>query len=195
MLTLSPRLQAALDLAYQIHGHAARKTSNVPVLAHLLAVCKLVQEDGGDEDEAIAALLHDTLEDAPEQITRPEVEQRFGGRVLAIIEAATDTPADYAGGPKPPWDHRKQAYLDHISRVDPTLLRVTIADKVDNARSLLSDYRRLGDDLWSHFRAGREKQIWYYQACLSAYRGAGWGKSPLWLELHRLVDELTRLSA
>ncbi len=80
MPTLSPRLQAALDLVYQIHGHAARKTSNVPVLAHLLAVCKIVQEDGGDEDEAIAALLHDTLEDAPEQITRPEIEQRFGAR-------------------------------------------------------------------------------------------------------------------
>ncbi len=193
MPALSARLYDALELSFRLHGHSARKVGNVPYMAHLLSVCALVQGDGGSEDEAIAALLHDALEDEPEQITRANIERRFGSQVLLIIDISTDTPPDYAGGPKPPWRERKEAYIAHARTADPALLRVTIADKIDNLRSILVDYRRLGEKLWARFHAGKAEQLWYYQACLSSYEAAGCAGS-LMDELRSLVGELGRLS-
>ncbi|HTO99930.1 MAG TPA: HD domain-containing protein [Anaerolineales bacterium] len=194
MPDLSPRMYQALDLAFRLHGHAARKGLRIPVMGHLLGVCALVKEDGGSEDEAIAALLHDALEDAPEQITREQIEKRFGPDVLRIIEASTDTPRDFKGGPKPPWSDRKNAYLARARSTDPSLLRVTVADKIDNLRSLLADYKRSGDKIWGQFHAGKTEQAWYYRSCLEAYTAAGF-KGPLLEELRALVGELTRLTA
>ena len=194
---LTPKLQEALELAIRLHGQDARKASPVPALAHLLGVCALVQLDGGDEDEAIAALLHDSLEDKPGEITRAEIERRFGGRVAALVQAATDTPPDFAGGPKPPWRQRKEGYLSRARAADPRDLRVLVADKVDNLRSILADYRRLGEPFWSRFNAGKAEQVWYYRSALAAYRSAGF-RGPLADELERLVGELieaTRASA
>src|SRR5512146_2629867 len=144
----------------------ARKASHVPTMAHLLGVCALVQHDGGHEDEATAALLHDAREDEPRHISRADIQRQFGERVLAIVEASTDTPRDYRGGPKPPWRQRKQAYIAHARSADPALLRVTIADKVDNLRAMIRDYRGVGDALWSRFRAGRDEQLWYFRSCV-----------------------------
>jgi len=189
---LTPRLDDALQLAYNLHGHDSRKSSNVPVMAHLLAVCSLAQMDGGDEDEAIAGLLHDALEDKPLEISRPEVEKQFGKKVIEIIEISTDTPKDYKGGQKPPWRERKEAYLDHASRANPDLLRVTVADKIDNARAILADYRRIGDLIWERFNAPQVDQIWYYQKAIEAYKKAGF-KSPLLDELEGLVMQLSQL--
>lgn len=186
---ISPRLYQALELAFQLHGHDARKQSAVPYLAHLLAVCALVQQDGGDEDEAIAALLHDALEDKPQQISRQEILSLFGAHVLAIIETATDTPPDYQGGTKPPWRGRKENYLAHVRRSNPALLRVTIADKLDNARAILADYRRLGESVWERFNAGEDDQLWYYQSALAAFESAG-VRGPLINELKRVVGLL-----
>ncbi len=191
---LTTRFQDALSLTFRLHGHSARKASHVPTMAHLLGVCALVQGDGGGEDEAIAALLHDALEDEPGHITREQIQQQFGERVLAIVEASTDTPRNYRGGPKPPWRQRKEAYLAHARSADPALLRVTIADKVDNLRSMLMDYRRVGDALWWRFHAGRNEQLWYYRSCLQAYTDAGC-KGPLMEEMRRLLDELTALTS
>ncbi len=193
MPALSSRLYDAVELAFRLHGHSARKVGNIPYMAHLLSVCALVQGDGGSEDEAIAALLHDALEDQPEHITRLDIERRFGSQVLLIIDLSTDTPPDYTGGPKPPWRERKEAYLAHARSADPALLRVTIADKIDNIRSILVDYRRIGEALWARFHAGKEEQLWYYNACLDAYETAG-SKGPLMDELRSLVGELGRLS-
>jgi (p)ppGpp synthase/HD superfamily hydrolase len=190
---LTSRFQDALDLAFRLHGHATRKASKVPVMAHLLGVCALVQQDGGSEDEAIAALLHDVLEDEPGHITRDDLRQRFGERVMAIIDAATDTPRDYRGGPKPPWRQRKEAYLAHARTADPALLRVTIADKVDNLRAMIRDYRRVGNALWWRFHAGRDEQLWYFRACMEAYRAAGC-KGELMDELRCLLEQLTSLT-
>ena len=145
---LSDRMFSALDLAFALHGGDSRKSSNVPMIAHMLSVCALVIQDGGGEDEAIAALLHDALEDKPEQISRKEIEDRFGKKVLEIIEVSTDTPKDYRGGPKPPWRTRKEAYLEHARQTDPGLLRVTVADKIDNARAILADYYQMGSKVW-----------------------------------------------
>ena len=190
---LTTRLYEALELTFKLFGKDARKSSPVPALAHLLSVCALVQVDGGDEDEAIAGLLHDTLEDKPQFITREEIKKRYGARVLEIIEVSTDTPQDYQGGPKPPWRDRKQSYLDHARITNPALLRVTVADKVDNLRAILADHQRIGGELWQRFNAGQADIVWYYQQSVKAYEQAGF-LSPLLTELTRLVAELSALS-
>lgn len=189
---ITPRLYEALQLAFCLHGHDARKSSNVPMIAHMLSVCALVIQDGGDEDEGIAALLHDALEDKPEEINRSEIEKRFGKKVLEIIEVSTDTPSDYVGGPKPPWRERKETYLEHARKTNPALLRITVADKIDNARAILADYQHIGNELWKRFKAPQEDQIWYYKSCVEAYRAAGF-KGFLLDELVKLVDQLSKL--
>jgi (p)ppGpp synthase/HD superfamily hydrolase len=186
---ISPRLYEALHFTFKLHGHDARKAGNIPYMAHLLSVCALVQMDGGDEDEAIAALLHDALEDKPEETDRAEIIRRFGEQVLRIIEVSIDTPADYRGGVKPPWRERKETYLTHVLTTDPGLLRVTIADKIDNARSMLADHQRLGEELWGRFNAGKEDQLWYYKSAAAAYAAAGY-QGHLLEELQRLVSLL-----
>lgn len=186
---LTPRLYVALKLTFKLHGRDARKGCQVPTLAHLLAVCALVQTDGGNEDEAIAALLHDALEDKSEKITREEIRARFGDRVLDIIEVSTDTARDFKGGEKEPWEVRKKRYIDEIKTTDPTLLRVTIADKIDNARAILADHRHIGGEIWNRFNAPQERITWYYREALRAYRVAG-VQSPLLEDLQVLVDQL-----
>ncbi len=191
---LTYRFEDALELAFRLHGHSTRKGSRVPTMAHLLGVCALVQQDGGSEDEAIAALLHDALEDAPEHITRDDLRERFGERVLAIVDASTDTPRDYHGGSKPPWRERKETYLAHARSADPALLRVTIADKIDNLRAMIRDYRREGKRIWWRFHAGRDEQLWYFASCVDAYTAAGC-EGPLMDELRCLLDELTGITS
>lgn len=189
---LTRRLYKAHKLAFKLHGRDARKSTSVPVMAHLLAVCAMVQFDGGDEDEAVAALLHDALEDKPEHISAKKIAKRFGAKVLEIVEISSDTPADYQGGPKPPWRERKQAYLEKITPEHTGLLRVTVADKIDNARAILAEHRRLGEAVWKRFNAGRSEQLWYYRAALEAYRSAGFSGALL-EELERLVQQMEAL--
>lgn len=189
---LTPRLHEALEIAYELFGQEARKQSQVPYLAHLLSVCAMVQMDGGNEDEAIAALLHDVLEDKADQIRPEEIKQQFGEHVLEIIRISSDTPRDYAGGKKPPWKKRKKAYLEHIYQTDASLLRVTIADKVDNARAILADHHRVGEEIWNRFNAGKKDQQWYFDGCLKAFDAAGFN-GPLLEELRKLVNQLIAL--
>jgi len=188
---ITPRLYRALTIAFKLHGHDARKKSAVPYIAHLLTVCALVQLDGGSEDEAIAALLHDSLEDKPEEINREEISQCFGEDVLKIIEVSTDTPSDFTGGQKPPWKERKVAYLEHIRHTDPSLLRVTIADKIDNARAILADHLRLGDEVWERFNAGKEDQLCFYRGCVEAFDLSGYS-GPMLEELRSLIGKLIK---
>jgi (p)ppGpp synthase/HD superfamily hydrolase len=190
--TLSPRMYEALEQAFKLHGRDVRKSSQVPYLAHLLHVCALVLQDGGAEDEAVAALLHDALEDKPEKINRNKIRRRFGEKVLELVQICTDTPENYKGGTKPPWRERKDAYLKRVSSEPPNLLRVTIADKIDNARAILVDHRRFGDELWNRFNAGKKEVQWYYDASVKAYRKAG-VTGPLLKELKQLVGEINRL--
>jgi GTP pyrophosphokinase len=189
---LSPLLYSALEKTFKLHGHDTRKNNNIPYLAHLLSVCAMVQLDGGSEVEAIAALLHDTLEDKPEEISREQIRQQFGEDVLKIIEISTDTPRDYSGGEKPSWKERKTAYIAHIYETDPSLLRVTVADKIDNARAILADNLRLGDELWKRFNAGKKEQLWYYENCFKAYEATGF-KGPLLEELRNVTNQLLEL--
>jgi len=151
-----------------------------------------VQTDGGDEDEAIAALLHDALEDKADIINREDIRAMFGEKVLQIVDISTDTAADFMGGVKAPWEERKRFYLDNVRRADPALLRVTVADKIDNARAILADHRRIGDDVWARFNAPREDILWYYTEALKAYRQAA-VNSPLLDDLQILVWEMRKV--
>jgi (p)ppGpp synthase/HD superfamily hydrolase len=190
---ITPGLHKALQYAFELHGQDARKGTDIPYMTHLLSVCGLVQQDGGSEQEAIAALLHDALEDQAERTSREEIAAKFGEDVLQIIEICTDTPRGYTGGEKQPWSIRKNNYLQHSRTVNPAeLLRVTVADKVDNARAILWDYQYHGEELWGRFNAGKEQQLWYYRECLKAYRSAGFS-GHLLDEFDYLVKQLDKI--
>jgi GTP pyrophosphokinase len=170
---VAERFADACAFALQLHQRQRRKGTPIPYVSHLLAVASLVLEHGGDEDQAIAALLHDSLEDQGQYYPggtpalRAEIGRRFGAPVLAIVEGCTDADAI----PKPPWRARKEAYLAHLPRASAGVLRVSAADKLHNARSILSDYRSLGEWLWTRFTADREQLLWYYRGLLDAFRG------------------------
>ncbi len=191
---LSPELLTALAYAIWLHGRDARKQTDVPVLAHLLSVCALVQQDGGGTDEAIAALLHDSLEDKPGETTPALLTELFGERVRDLVVLASDTPSDYTGGAKPDWRKRKERYLEHIRHASPADLRVPAADKVDNVRAILADHQRVGESLWQRFNAGKADQLWFYSTALAAFKEAGF-RGPLLDELERVVGELVRRAA
>lgn len=163
---LGPRFEAALRYALAAHAGQTRKATGVPYASHLLAVAALVLDDGGDEDEAIAGLLHDAPEDQGGQERLDEIRRSFGDRVADIVEACTET----VEHPKPPWPDRKRAFLDRLPGVtDAGTVRVVLADKLANARSLVDDHRRVGDALWDRFNAPEEGQRWYYGQLVEAF--------------------------
>jgi (p)ppGpp synthase/HD superfamily hydrolase len=190
----TPRFLDALSYAMHLHGTDDRKGTSVPYVAHLLGVCALVLSDGGTEDEALAALLHDALEDHPGEASKEEIVERFGGGVLSIVEACTDTPPGYKGGPKPSWHLRKTAYLEHLSYADPRVCRVALADKLDNVRSILADYRSEGESIWPRFNAGKQDQLWFFRSLVRAFRSAG-ATGFLVDEFDRTVSELERVAS
>ena len=180
------RFGNAVRWAIELHGDQLRKGTAVPYVSHLLAVAALVLEGGGSEDEAIAAVLHDTLEDT--DATARDIEDRFGSEVAQIVLACTDT----TESPKPPWRPRKEAYVRHLAEPTTTngALRVAAADKLHNARSILADLRREGDHLWTRFNAGPDDQLWYYRSLVDILSRRLPG--PLTDELARVVADLER---
>jgi (p)ppGpp synthase/HD superfamily hydrolase len=184
----SSRLDRAFGYARELHHLQRRKGTEIPYLSHLMAVCAIVLEHSGTEDEAIAALLHDAIEDqGAEGTTRVEIECRFGSAVAEIVKGCTD--ADTVS--KPPWHDRKRAYVAHIADASDSVRLVSAADKLHNARALLCDFREVGDALWGRFNAGPEDILWYYRALASAFKKAR--STPLTRELNRTVTELERL--
>jgi (p)ppGpp synthase/HD superfamily hydrolase len=167
-MKLSEQFSEALVFATQLHQNQIRKGSGVPYVSHLLGVASLALEYGADEDEAIAALLHDAIEDQGGVETREEIRRRFGDRVTAIVEGCSDSQGD----PKPPWRERKEAYLKHLTSVDASVRLVCAADKLYNARSILKDYRLLGDEIWQRFHGKKEGTIWYYQSLVKVLKSA-----------------------
>lgn len=157
---LGPRFLKAFLFAAEKHRGQARKTTAVPYIAHLIGVASLVLEAGGDEDLAIAALLHDVVEDCGGEKMLRQVRQRFGSRVAKIVDGCTDTYAT----PKPEWRERKENYIDRLKTEDAGTRLVSAADKLNNVRSILSDYREIGESVWSRFNGGREGTLWYYRA-------------------------------
>ena len=187
---LTERFLAATDLAVEIHGDRRRLGTEVPYMAHLLIVTGLVLEDGGDEDDAIAALLHDAVEDGGGRPVLERIERQFGHEVAEVVAALTDNLDD---DEEPPWRERKERYLEHLSEVtDERVLRVALADKVHNARSIVRDYREEGDPLWERFEnRTADDQLWYYGELLRFFAERRPG--PLVEDLERAADELAVL--
>ena len=183
-LPLSLRFAEALVYAAEVHAGQSRKGTTVPYVSHVLGVCALVLEDGGGEDEAIAALLHDAVEDGGGPPVLEEIRRRFGDRVAEIVWACSDTDET----PKPPWKERKTRYIAHVRAAGPDARRVSCADKLHNARSMVRDYRLVGERLWDRFSASAEDNLWYYRSLVQAFRQPG--STALVDELERVVGEL-----
>lgn len=188
-MVLSERFTQALIYATELHAHQVRKGSGVPYISHLLGVASIALEYGANEDEAIAALLHDAIEDQGGAATRAEICRRFGENVTAIVDGCTDAVTT----PKPPWRERKQAYIAHLPTASASVLLVSSADKLYNARSILKDYRLLGESLWQRFQGGKAGTLWYYRAIADAFHQIQ--TTPIVEELTRVVTELEQLVA
>jgi len=178
-----------LLFAARKHAGQTRKGTTTPYIAHLLSVAGLVLEAGGDEDLAIAALLHDVVEDCGGGPMLQQIRRRFGKRVAHVVDGCTDTDLD----PKPPWRQRKEDYLKHLRTADADVRLVSAADKLHNARSVLADYREIGEPVWERFHGKRDGTLWYYRALLDEFRR---GKlNPLIHQLARVINELEAAAA
>ncbi len=182
------KFERALLYAARVHRDQYRKGTSTPYVTHLLAVAALVGENGGTEDEVVAALLHDAPEDQGGETTLEDIRARFGDEVAQLVDGCTDTYED----PKPPWRERKERYLAHLANAPSSVCLVSSADKLHNARAVLSDYRLLGEDLWERFNGGKEGTLWYYRAISDVLTTED--DSPLVEELDRVVAELERLA-
>ena len=192
-MILSQRFEDALVYAARLHAKQIRKGTTIPYASHLLSVASIVLEHGGNEIEAIAALLHDAIEDQGGTETREEIRRRFGDAVVSIVDGCTDAEVI----PKPPWKERKEQYIARLSHASPSILLVSAADKLHNARAILGDYRALGENLWDRFNGGKEGTLWYYKSLVDAFKQAAAGTvlGPLIEELERVVGEIEKLSA
>jgi (p)ppGpp synthase/HD superfamily hydrolase len=190
------RFEAALLYAFRLHATQTRKATATPYIAHLLGVAALVLEAGGDEDQAIAALFHDAVEDQGGDDTWSGIHEFFGDRVGEIISACTDQP-DVVNHTRENSLERKRWYLVHLSNeVQEEALIVVLADKLHNARGIVMDLRTLGEDLWSRFNVGKDDQLWYYRrlAVIFERRITASPLRPLVDEFSRTVAEMERLA-
>lgn len=158
---LTERFHRALVCAASAHAGQYRKGTAIPYIAHPLAVAALVLEHDGTEDEAIAALLHDTVEDAGGAELLADIRASFGEVVADVVDGCSDAYGDGSTA-KPPWKERKVHHLESLERASRSVLLVTAADKLHNVRSVLRDYETEGESLWSRFNGGREGTLWYY---------------------------------
>jgi (p)ppGpp synthase/HD superfamily hydrolase len=185
---LTNRFQDALLFATQLHANQKRKGSATPYIAHLLGVTALVLEAGGDEDQAITALLHDAVEDQGGMQTLEVIRSRFGERVARIVEGCTDAYQT----PKPPWKKRKKEYIQHLGSMPADVRLVSLADKLHNARAILADLRSQGGQTWNKFNGGKDGTLWYYCTLRDIF--LAYGDGPLADELKRVVDEICCLA-
>jgi (p)ppGpp synthase/HD superfamily hydrolase len=185
---LSARFDEALAWAVDLHREQPRKGTGVPYVSHLLSVAALVLEHGGTEDQAIAALLHDAVEDQGGRKTAEAIRARFGDLVADIVDGCTDTDVS----PKPPWRERKERYIARVRHEPDHVRLVSAADKLHNARTMVTDLRIHGPKFWSRFNAGRDETLWYLGSLVEAFRAAG--SMPIVEELARTVAELEAVS-
>lgn len=187
---LTGRFAAAFALAWAVHGSQWRKKTGIPYMAHVMSVAALALENGADEDVAIAALLHDTVEDSEDgEATYDVIQEQFGDRVARIVLACSDAVAE-PGKPKPDWRERKEAYLRHLNDdADADVLLVSACDKVHNARSILTDLGTEGDVVWQRFTVSDPRaQLWYYTTVAEILQRRLPG--PLTDELGSIVEEI-----
>ena len=182
------KFEGALTYAARVHRDQRRKGTQVPYIIHLLAVAAIVGENGGTEEEVVAALLHDAPEDQGGEARLEDIRKKFGEGVADIVAGNTDT----FENPKPPWRERKERYVARIAHEPESVRLVSAADKLHNARSILADLRSSGDELWQRFNGGKEGTLWYYRALVEAFETAG--SNPVVEELDRVVAEMEHLS-
>lgn len=187
---LGPQFEAALIRAAELHREQRRKVSETPYVAHLLSVAALVIEAGGSEDEAIAALLHDAVEDQGGAPILEQIRNEFGELVADIVAACSD--ADTT--PKPPWRERKERHIEHVRSSSRSVRLVTCADKLHNARCVVLDLRNSGEQVWERFRGGREGSLWYYREMLAALQAGNDVPAGMLDELMRTVQQMHQLA-
>jgi (p)ppGpp synthase/HD superfamily hydrolase len=188
---LTIRYTAAFQLAFEVHTRQLRKGTSIPYVAHLMSVSALVLEAGGDEDCAIAALLHDAVEDSNNgAIMLDRIRGQFGPRVASIVEACSDSSAT-PGQEKPPWRDRKQGYVDHLQAADADALLVSACDKLHNGSAIVADMREIGIKVFDRFNASPADEIWYYQKLCSALSSRI--RPTLAWKLRSVVVEMTEL--
>jgi len=188
-MTLGPRFQQAVGEALRLHAHQTRKGTEIPYPAHLLATAALVLQFGGDEDQAIAGLLHDAAEDAGGRPTLDRIREMFGDAVAGMVEGCTDTFEE----PKPPWRARKEAYIARIPSEPKAALLVSACDKLDNARAIVADLRRDGVGALSRFRGGLDT-VWYYRTIAGSFLSVADARlARVVQELVEVVGEMQRL--
>jgi GTP pyrophosphokinase len=185
------RLIDALEVAALMHAGQVRKSTQVPYLTHLLGACSIVLDHGATEDEAIAALLHDAIEDVePREAARAAVD-RFGPEVRRIVEACSQIDTE----PKPSWRERRERYIRHLADADRPVLLVSASDKLNNARAIVGDLRTIGAEVWSRFSVPRDETLWYYRSLVTAFRTNPAHVPALINELERTVVDMERLAA
>ena len=190
-MKLSPLFEAALQMALAAHKNHLRKGTQIPYVSHLLAVASIVLDYGGDEDEAIAALLHDSVEDCG--VDPEEIRRRFGDKAANIVVACSDS-LEKDPRKKADWRLRKEAYLRDLETAPSPVLLVSAADKLHNVRSIVKDFLEVGHKVWARFKGGREGTLWYYQSLVDTFRKRG-AHRMLVDELARTVVELQRLAS
>ena len=186
-MKLTEQFEKALVYATRLHANQVRKGTKVPYLSHLLSVAALVIENGGDEDQAIAALLHDAVEDQGGKPRLEEIRQMFGNKVARIVDGCTDA----YNFPKPPWRERKENYLLRLREEPPEVRLVSLADKVHNARSLLATLKLEGKNAWSRFNGGQQGTIWYYKELAREFQATG--DDALTREFSHTISEIETL--
>ena len=187
-IKLTSRFESALVYATQLHSNQVRKGSGIPYISHLLSVTALILEDGGNEDEAIAGLLHDAIEDQGGEATYKVIQEKFGDTVASIIRDCSESTTI----PKPPWKERKLLSIEHLRNANSSVRRVMLADKLHNARSILADWHREGDTVWERFKGKKEGTLWYYNSIAETIRD--FPDNFLATEILKVVQELNQPS-
>ena len=180
------RIVDAFALAFELHASQERKGTGVPYITHTMAAAATVGGYGGDEDQFIAALLHDAVEDQGGQDTLLRIRERFGERVAAYVLECSDSTTS----PKPPWRERKERFIERIAGASPETKLIVASDKLHNARATVSNLGEIGNEVWQRFKGGRDGTLWYYTEVLRAL-GTGWAH-PILRELAGAVDALNR---
>ena len=187
-MRLSPRFDSALVFAAQLHADQIRKGSGIPYISHLLAVAGIALDYGADEDEAIAALLHDAVEDGGGASMADRIRRHFGDEVADIVLGCSDTDQT----PKPPWKERKEHYVAHLEFASPSIRLVSASDKLHNARAILRNLRLVGEHLWTRFSAGKADVLWYYRSLTRKFLACG--PRDLGEELDRVVTTIETMA-
>ncbi|MBP1769856.1 MAG: guanosine polyphosphate synthetase/pyrophosphohydrolase, partial [Candidatus Aminicenantes bacterium] len=185
---LSGRFVDALEAAAVMFAAKDRKGTGIPYIAHLISACAIALQNGADEDQAIAALLHDTIEDIPDKARARATVGLFGAEVLRIVEACSDSDTPV----KRPWEERKARYIERLPHEDQSVLLVSASDKLDNARAIVTDLKKDGAKVWDRFNAPRDRQLWYYGELLKIYKERLKGREMLVDELAQAVAEMSR---